>query len=147
MAYSLHSGMYATFFVADDYGNWLEPSIYSQIVMDFNSFMTEGFNDVLGDPGMDDAASRSVKRPSYSGFWGDWMYFEHRTTAPITFELYRNATVGEPGLTNVIEDNSTHYIVEFPDIYGFWAPVESAIERYSPQQILLYQEASMRVIL
>ncbi|MHA1924563.1 MAG: M14 family zinc carboxypeptidase [Candidatus Thorarchaeota archaeon] len=129
MAYSLHSGMYATFFVGDDYGNWVEPSIYYQIVMDFNSFMTEGFNDILGYPGVDDAASRSVKRPAYSGFWGDWMYFEHRTTAPITFELYHNATVDEPGLTNVIEDNSTHYIVEFPDIIGFWAPVESAIER------------------
>ncbi|UCH05228.1 MAG: hypothetical protein JSW05_03435 [Candidatus Thorarchaeota archaeon] len=123
MAYSLHSGINATFFVADDYG-WVEPSIYDQIANDFIWFMPWGFFPVV-----DDAASSSLKRHAYSGYWGDWMYFERGTTAPITFEIYHNATVDEPGLFNVIEDNSTHYIVEWLDIYGIWAPVESAIER------------------
>jgi len=123
MAYSLHSGINATFFVADDYG-WVEPSIYDQIANDFFWLMPRVFF-----PGVDDAASSSVKRHAYSEHWGAWMYFERRTTAPITFELYHNATVDEPGLFNVIEDNSTHYIVEWLDIYGIWAPVESAIER------------------
>ncbi|MHA2140699.1 MAG: M14 family zinc carboxypeptidase [Candidatus Thorarchaeota archaeon] len=129
MAYSLHSGINSTFFPADDFGNWVEPSLYYQIVLDFNSFMGEGFNDIPGYPGADDVAPRSVERQAYSGHWDDWMYSSRRTTAPITFELYHNATVDGPAEITVIEDNSTHYIEEFTGIYGYFAPVESAIER------------------
>ncbi|MHA2300394.1 MAG: M14 family zinc carboxypeptidase [Candidatus Thorarchaeota archaeon] len=129
MAYSLHSGINSTFFPTDDYGNWVEPSTYYQIVLDFNDFMTEGFNDIPGYPGVEDGASRSVDRHAHSGYWDDWMYVERRTTAPITFELYHNATVDGPAHTTVLEDNSTHYIEEFTGIYGYFAPVESAIER------------------
>jgi hypothetical protein len=129
MAYTLHSGINSTFFPADDNDNWAEPSIYYQIVLDFNEFMGEGFNDIPGYPGIEDGVSRSIDRHAYSGYWGDWMYVERGTTAPITFELYHNATVDGPAHTTVFEDNSTHYIEEFTGIYGYFAPVESAIER------------------
>ena len=128
MAYSLHSGINSTFFPGDDFGSWTEPSLYYQIVLDFNSFMGEGFNDIPGYPGFEDGASSGVERHAYSGYWDDWMYVERGTTAPITFELYHNATVDGPAETTVIEDNSTHYIEEFTGIYGYFAPVESAIE-------------------
>jgi hypothetical protein len=128
MAYSLHSGINSTYFPGDDYGNWVEPSLFYQIVLDFNAFMGEGFNDVPGYPGFKDSASRSVDRYAYSGYWDDWMYVERGTTAPITFELYHNATVDGPAMTTVFKDNSTHYIEEFTGIYGYFAPAESAIE-------------------
>jgi hypothetical protein len=129
MAYSLHSGINSTYFPSDDYGNWVESSIYYQIVLDFNEFMTEGFNDVPGYPGAEDGESHQLERHAYSGYWDDWMYVERRTTAPITFELYHNATVDGPAHYSVYEDNSTHYIEEFTGIFGYFAPVESAIER------------------
>ncbi|MFW9862558.1 MAG: M14 family zinc carboxypeptidase [Candidatus Thorarchaeota archaeon] len=129
MAYSLHSGINSTYFPTDDYGNWAEPSIYYEIVMDFNSFMGEGFNDVPGYPGVEDSSPQVVERHAYGGYWDDWMYVERRTTAPVTFELYHNATVDGPAHLTVYEDNSTHYIEEFTGIYGYFAPVESAIER------------------
>jgi hypothetical protein len=128
MAYTLHSGINATYFPANAYGNWVEPGIYYQIVQDFNSFMTEGFNNVPGYPGVDDTAVRLRHLHAYSGYWEDWMYAERGTTAPITFELYHNASVDEPSMITVIEDNSTHRIEEWKGIYGFFAPVESAIE-------------------
>ncbi|MFW9888808.1 MAG: M14 family zinc carboxypeptidase [Candidatus Thorarchaeota archaeon] len=129
MAYSLHSGINATYFPADDNGYWVEPGIYSQIVLDFNGFMSEGFNDVPGYPGVEEVGPRNLERVAYSGYWEDWMYVERGTTAPITFELYHNATVDGPAHYTVYEDNSTHYIEEFTGIYGYFAPVESAIER------------------
>jgi len=128
MAYSLHSGINATYFPAYDSNNWVEPGIYYQIVQDFNSFMTEGFNDIPGYPGVADSAPHSIERYAYSGYWEDWMYATRGTTAPITFELYHNATVDEPEMFTVIEDNSTHYIEEWNGIYGYFAPVASAIE-------------------
>ncbi|MFX0056558.1 MAG: M14 family zinc carboxypeptidase [Promethearchaeota archaeon] len=129
MAYSLHSGINSTYFPTDDYGNWAEPSIYYEIVMDFNSFMGEGFNDVPGYPGVEDSSPQVIERHAYGGYWDDWMYVERGTTAPVTFELYHNATVDGPAHFTVYEDNSTHYIEEFTGIYGYFAPVESAIER------------------
>jgi hypothetical protein len=128
MAYSLHSGINATYFAADDYGSWVEPSIYYQIVLDFNNLMGEGFNDVPGYPGVEHTGQNRLERFAYSGYWEDWMYTECRTTAPITFELYHNATVDGPAHYTVYEDNLTHYIEEFTGIYGYFAPVESAIE-------------------
>ncbi|MHA2002745.1 MAG: M14 family zinc carboxypeptidase [Candidatus Thorarchaeota archaeon] len=128
MAYSLHSGINSTFFTTDDYDNWVEPSIYYEIVLDFNEFMSEGFNDIPGYPGVENGVSRSVDRHAHSGYWDDWMYVERGTTAPITFELYHNATVDGPAHITIFKDNSTHYIEEFTGIYGYFAPVESAIE-------------------
>ncbi|MHA1934066.1 MAG: M14 family zinc carboxypeptidase, partial [Candidatus Thorarchaeota archaeon] len=129
MAYSLHSGINATFFATNSAGNWVEPSLYYAIVQDFADFMPPGFNDIAGYPtGIEEQTRTKVLETAASGYWEDWMYQERRTIAPITFELYHNGSVDEPEAFIDIEDNSTHLIQEWNGIYGYFAPIESFID-------------------
>ncbi|MFW9832702.1 MAG: M14 family zinc carboxypeptidase [Candidatus Thorarchaeota archaeon] len=123
MAYSLHTGINATYFPTDEYENWPEGPLYYSIASDFADILPDGFNDYLGYIG-----SNSRFETGLSGGWKEWMYYERGTTVPITFEIYHNATVDTEEAHVIIENNSTHIIREWKGIYGYFNPVESEID-------------------
>jgi len=123
MAYSLHSGINATYFPADESDHWFEPSLYYGMAGDYRDILPSGYNNIAGYPQLSDDRIMST---TYGG-WGEWMYTERGCTVPITFELYTNASVHEDAASPIIENNSTHIIREWKGIYGYFAPVESAI--------------------
>jgi hypothetical protein len=124
MAYSLHTGINATYFVADQYNRWLELSLCNQVLHDFNSILPSGYNQIYG---YYPVASQRLQS-GYYGLWEDWLYHERNTVLPITFEMYHNASSDELGSEITIEENSTHVIKQWDGIYGYFSPVESMIE-------------------
>lgn len=123
MSYSLHSGINATFFTADGGGNWQEPTLYYQIASDYTDILPSSYNDLAGYPQLGERHVESA----LAGGWGEWMYMERGCTVPITFEVYTNASVHEDESNVIIVDNSTHIIREWKGIYGYFNPVEEAI--------------------
>ena len=123
MAYSLHSGINATYFPADASDRWFEPSLYYGMASDYSDILPSGFNNIPGYPQLSDDRIMST---TYGG-WGEWMYTERGCTVPITFEVYTNATVHEDAASPIILNNDTHIIREWKGIYGYFAPVEGAI--------------------
>ena len=123
MSYSVHSGINATFFTTNGVGNWQEPTLYYQIASDYTDILPEGYNNLAGYPDFADSRVESA----LAGGWGEWMYVERGCTVPITFEVYTNASVHENEATFIIEENSTHIIREWQGIYGYFNPVEEAI--------------------
>ncbi|MHA1828508.1 MAG: M14 family zinc carboxypeptidase [Candidatus Heimdallarchaeaceae archaeon] len=120
MAYSLHSGTNATYFVKNT-NEYLEADISFAMMNDFKNMrpVEYHFNDVFNDP--------PVANPDYAaGTWGPWMYFERGTLMPITLELYGNKTANF--VFNVTEipifANSTHVITEWKGINNFYDPEE-----------------------
>ncbi|MGY5880495.1 MAG: M14 family zinc carboxypeptidase [Candidatus Thorarchaeota archaeon] len=123
MAYSLHSGINATYFPADESDVWFEPRLYYGMAADYSDILPSGYNNIAGYPQVLDDRILST---TYGG-WGEWMYVERGCTVPITFEVYTNASVHEDAASPIIENNSTHIIREWKGIYGYFNPVESAI--------------------
>ena len=123
MAYSLHTGINATYFPTDEDENWPDGPLYYSIASDFVDILPDGFNDYLGYIGEDSRFETGL-----SGGWKEWMYYERGTTVPITFEIYHNATVDTEEAHVIIVNNSTHIIREWKGIYGYFNPVESEIE-------------------
>jgi hypothetical protein len=122
MAYSLHSGINATYFLSDASDNWPEPDLYYDMTFDFDEILPDGFNEHLGYL----PSTRSLET-GLSGGWGEWMYFERGTTVPITFEIYHNGSVDTEEAHVIIENNDTHIIREWEGIYGYFNPVEDRI--------------------
>jgi hypothetical protein len=123
MAYSLHSGINATYFPADESNHWFEEPLYYGMAADYNDILPEGFNNIADYPQSMDARIMST---TYGG-WGEWMYVERGCTVPITFEVYTNASVHEEEAMFIFEENSTHVTREWQGIYGYFNPVEEAI--------------------
>ncbi len=122
MAYSLHSGINATYFLSDSNNNWPEPQLYQDMTFDYAEILPDGFNEHLGY-----LPSSSSQEAGLSGGWGEWMYFERGTTVPITFEVYHNGSSNTEEAHVIIENNSTHIIREWKEIYGYFNPVEEGI--------------------
>ena len=121
MAYSVHSGINATYFTSNGVGNWQEPSLYYSMASDYNEILPSGYNNIAGYP------SESRAESALAGGWGEWMYVARGCTVPITFEVYTNASVHEDAASPIILNNSTHIIREWKGIYGYFNPVEAAI--------------------
>ncbi len=122
MAYSLHSGINATYFPADEFEEWTEPILYYQVYTDLNDILPNSFNNYLGN-----MASGMSQEAGLSGGWAEWMYYERGTTVPITLELYHNGTVDLESAHVIIENNSTHIIREWKGIYGYFNPDDEYI--------------------
>jgi len=123
MAYSLHSGINATYFPADESDHWFEGALYYGMASDYSTILPDGFNNIAGYPqSLDDR----IKSTTYGG-WGEWMYTERGCTVPITFELFTNASVHEDDATVIEYENSTHIIRKWDGIYGYFNPVEEGI--------------------
>lgn len=125
MAYSLHTGINCTYFVSDERNNWLELSLCSKVLNDFDNMLPPSFNLIYG---YYPTSSRNLQSGFY-GLWEDWMYRERNTVLPITFEMYHNASVDEPEAEVVVYENTTHVITEWEGIYGYFSPAESHIEK------------------
>lgn len=136
MAYSLHTGINATYFVTNTTGNWIESSLYSQMFQDYEEILPPDFNYYI-----DYAAKANAQaRPAIlSGGWDEWMYHERDCLAPITFEIYNNATSESEELYYIHEDNSTHRIMGFNGIYEYFSPVESYIHKLWDELVPAYE--------
>jgi len=122
MAYSLHSGINATFFVQDTSSIWVEPSLYYSMMEDYREVLPEDYNYYLG------YSSGGVDREAaLPGGWGEWMYYSRGCTVPITFEVYTNASADTPEAYVQIVNNSTHVVWEWKNIFGYFNPVEAYI--------------------
>lgn len=126
MAYSLHSGTNATYFVKNS-NEYMESDIAYAMIEDFSSLRpTEWhFNDAFSNPPVPD--------PDYAaGIWEQWMYFERETLMPMTLELYGNASA--QFIWNVTEipiyENSTHVISEWKGINSFYNPEEQFLDNH-----------------
>jgi hypothetical protein len=122
MAYSLHSGINATYFPTDANEDWPEAVLYYQMASDFADILPDGFNDYLGYIGSDSRLDAGL-----SGGWKEWMYNERGTTVPITFEIYHNGSVDTEEAYVIIENDNTHITREWKGIYGYFNPVEAGI--------------------
>jgi len=123
MAYSLHTGINATYFPTDEYNSWTEGPLYYSIALDYEDILPDGFNEISGYP-----ISKKSLETGLSGGWKEWMYYERGTTVPITFEIFHNATVDTEEAHEIIENNSTHIIREWKGIYGYFNPMEEYID-------------------
>jgi hypothetical protein len=124
MAYSMHSGINATFFANAEYSPWAEPALYSQVIEDYQEILPSSFNEYYFYP----QETHNMKESAFGGYWDDWMYYDRGTQLPVTFEIYHNGTVDEMDFRTVVEDNATHQILEWNGIYGYFNPVEAFID-------------------
>ncbi|MFW9910583.1 MAG: M14 family zinc carboxypeptidase [Candidatus Thorarchaeota archaeon] len=125
MAYSLHTGINATYFVTNNYGDWAQGALYSQMWNDYKDILPPNFNYYLDFS----ANNNHARAPSItSGGWGEWMYHVLDCLAPITFEIYNNASSESEELYYIHEENSTHLIMEWNGIYEYFSPDEPYIE-------------------
>ncbi|MGD9396642.1 MAG: M14 family zinc carboxypeptidase [Candidatus Thorarchaeota archaeon] len=134
MAYSLHSGINTTYFVAGATDDWVEPQLYYDMTFDYNEILPDGFNEHLGY-----LPSTSSHEAALSGGWGEWMYFERGTTVPVTFEVYHNGSSDTEESHVIIENNNTHIIREWKEIYGYFNPVEEKINKLWEELLLAFE--------
>ena len=120
MSYSLHSGINATYFPTNAVGDWIQQSLYFDMVDDFAAILPENFNYYL-------PYTPQKLEAALSGGWSDWMYAERGTTVPITFEVYTNASAHGVEAHPIIRENNTHIEREWKEIYGFFNPTEDHI--------------------
>jgi len=122
MAYSLHSGINATYFPTDEDEYWPENQLYYQMTLDLADILPESFNEYLGY-----LPSKMSQEAGLSGGWAEWMYYQRGTTVPITLEVYHNGSVDTEEAHVIILNNDTHIIREWEGIYGYFNPVEDKI--------------------
>ncbi|MFX0108025.1 MAG: M14 family zinc carboxypeptidase [Candidatus Hodarchaeota archaeon] len=130
MAYSLHSGINATYFPDDANYHWLDPVLSYEVVEDFAEILPSSFNEIYEYPSHSETTWQDEVAPDtgYCGLWADWMYHERDSTLPICFELYHNESSDYEHSYELIWENSTHMEMEWKSIYGYFNPVESYID-------------------
>ncbi|MCE7749308.1 MAG: zinc carboxypeptidase, partial [Candidatus Heimdallarchaeota archaeon] len=122
MSYSLHSGINATYFADDGY-DWAEPDLYGKMVQDYSKILPPSYTEMYTVYGQN-----TYPEAALAGGWDTWMYFERDCLAPITFELYRNYSSIALGAEIVVEENSTHLILEWKSIYDYFNPYPQYID-------------------
>lgn len=126
MAYSLHSGINATFFADNPAGGWAEPTLYYDMVQDYSEILPPSFN--LGIYYNSKTPNPVAATSALAGGWDNWLYHARGSIAPITFELYRNASSVSASAETIIIDNSTHRVIEWTEIYGYFTPESDYIQ-------------------
>ncbi len=124
MAFSLHSGINATYLPTDENG-YVEPELYDAVIEDFVDILPSGFlsrrlYSVEND-------ERPIIEANHFGKWSDWMYLERNTPVPVCFEVFHDGDVDDSSRYSIYLENSTHVIEEWHDIYGFFNPPASKI--------------------
>lgn len=136
-SYALHSGINATYFPWGSENYWAENSLYYSIYNDLLDVLPASFdylgynNPVTSKIGNYDENNLGSKISGLSyttaGGWGDWMYTkENKCQVPIIFEIYHNASSNNEYVLH--SRNSTHEILKWNGMYGYFAPRESAID-------------------
>ncbi|MFQ5980163.1 MAG: M14 family zinc carboxypeptidase [Candidatus Heimdallarchaeota archaeon] len=126
IAMSLHSGINATYFPwSSENEFWAESFLYYQIYNDFLQ-LWPNLHDFLNVPQTSAEEIQKKALPTTTaGEWSDWMYAERNCHVPMTFEIYKNASSITQG--QLLESNDTHQIWRWDEIFGYFAPVEAAI--------------------
>ena len=134
MAYSLHSGINATYFPTDEVEDWTEPLLYYQVFSDLEEILPDSFNEYIGY-----TTSDMSQETGLSGGWKEWMYNERGTTVPITFEIYHNGSVDTEAAHVILLNNDTHLIREWKGIYGYFNPVKAEIQSLWDDLLLSFE--------
>ena len=116
-AYSLHSGINATFFPGNAHGGWMEPQLYTEIINEMAVILPPSFNDF-------GTLSQHV-HSAVAGTWDNWMY-DRGTIVPITLEIFHAAAADEAYY--MAEQNATHMIWQLDDIFGYFNPQKEDIQ-------------------
>ncbi len=124
MAYSLHSGINATYLPSNEDNIYPLPSLYHAVLDDYENILPDSFFSSGYYPS---GGARVEAGPG--GLWKEWMYYSRQTTLPVCFELYHNPEVDGEDAVELYYENATHYIEKWTGIYGFFNPVESKIEQ------------------
>ncbi|WP_455140839.1 M14 family zinc carboxypeptidase [Candidatus Hodarchaeum mangrovi] len=122
-AISLHSGINATYFPWASTSFWAKSVLYYSIYNDLEALLPPRFWD--GGHVNQGAGIESLSYTS-AGDWGDWMYAKQNCIVPMTFEIYHNKS--SDYFIDLFMENETHQIWEWYGMYGYFAPVQSAIE-------------------
>ncbi len=118
MAYSLHSGINATYFPRDENDRYPYSALYQEIMNDLKQILPLSYT----------SQSISSNIPTgQGGLWQKWMVLERGSIVPITFELFQNASTDPDVLATIYVDNSTHYIEEWKGIRWHNNPEEPFI--------------------
>ncbi|MFQ5977499.1 MAG: M14 family zinc carboxypeptidase [Candidatus Heimdallarchaeota archaeon] len=131
MAYSLHSGINATWFARGEEDQYPYLQLYTEMSRDFQTLLPSSF--IQGPvPNLQaneiSASNEAVNQESSNiptavgGLWKEWMVFDQGCIAPLTFEIYHNASVDGSGASSVLVDNSTHLITQWKGIFGYFNP-------------------------
>ena len=118
LAYSLHSGTNATYFPSNPRNDWIEATLYQQMVQDYSKILPRSYTCIYRNPVNSHRQLASV----LTGSWETWMYYERGTLVPMTFEIYGNATSHAEESEIPIVNNSTHLITEWKEIYSYFNP-------------------------
>ncbi len=128
MAYTLHSGINATYFPSND--EWIspQPELFQIVRDELWSLLPSHFSPDKR-PAMnymqDDISGHHA---GAGGLWKEWMYYGRQTTVPITFEIFHNPNSDNPESYTTIQENETHVTMEWHGIYDYFNPQESRIE-------------------
>ncbi|MGY5852208.1 MAG: M14 family zinc carboxypeptidase [Candidatus Thorarchaeota archaeon] len=126
MAYSLHSGINATYLPSDG-GVFLESDLYEDVLDDYATLLPPGFNTNYGYSSRYAVDDARYLDSALFGKWADWMYVERATTLPVCFEVFHDGDVTLDSAYEVILSNDTHVIKEWEGIYGYFNPPASKI--------------------
>ena len=95
------------------------------MVQDYIKILPPSYTEVYTGYGQEQYPAASA---ILAGGCDTWLYFERDCLAPITFELYRNYSSIAPGAETVVEENSTHLILEWKSIYDYFNPYPQYID-------------------
>ncbi|MGY5875365.1 MAG: M14 family zinc carboxypeptidase [Candidatus Thorarchaeota archaeon] len=127
MAYSLHSGINATY-LPSDRGVYLEPDLYESVLEDYDALLPSSFGTNYGYSLVDEVDDARLLDSALFGKWADWMYMERATTLPVCFEIFRDGDVTLDSAYTEYLNNDTHVIKEWEGIYGYFNPPASKID-------------------
>ncbi len=127
MAYSLHSGINATY-LPSDRGVYLEPDLYESVLEDYDTLLPGSFGTNYGYNLKDEVDDARIIDSSLCGKWAEWMYLKRATTLPVCFEIFRDGDVTLDSAYTEYLNNDTHVIKEWEGIYGYFNPPASKID-------------------
>ncbi len=103
---------------------------------DYEDILPPNFTYYLDYPNLVD----NIRRPAIlSGGWDEWLYHERDCIAPITFEIFTNATAEAPDFYFDYEENSTHLIKQWNGIYEYFSPTVEYIDNLWLELILSFE--------
>lgn len=129
MAYSLHSGINATYLPSSEDNYYPLPMLYSNVLNDFVDILPPYFFGSSYYPSLQAAARACRLKAETGGLWKEWMYYSRSTPLPVCFEIYHNPEVDLPSASKRFDQNETHYIEEWTGIYGYFAPDTALIQK------------------
>ncbi|MBD3404567.1 MAG: hypothetical protein GF411_00350 [Candidatus Lokiarchaeota archaeon] len=125
-AYSLHTGINATYMPTDVFGRIADP-VQINVINDLNEILPTSFNNAVGY-----AASKSLEEGELAtilgGGWDDWMFVARDCVVPMTFEIYHNRSADTIDTLEVLFQNDTYKLEDWTGIYEYFTPDKEYID-------------------